>query len=120
MEINTKFRSINGFTVGNEDGIVVKLLTPCGLEYSNGHDSILLSMDESYDIDMVLTFLVYLPEKIRWRNSGEALLKEGTNQMKQHIRAALRMFGEFTLFIPRDPSEIENVRTRSEEDYYIH
>jgi hypothetical protein len=100
---SSTFKIVEGNKAANAEGISVTLTGPFALLYKetrkDGERSIQFVLDSTFAQDTVLTYLIKVPEKLSWIETGTLLNAAEFSALKTNVTEALKEFQGIALFI---------------------
>ena len=119
MKSNHEFVLADGQTAASSSGVSVEFTGPFALVYKEKDRSIKFRIDNTFALDLVLTYLVYMPERPAWRESNQALNERELKTLRKIVVEALKLFNGIPLFIgPKTPNAPR--KTSPEGCSYVH
>jgi len=120
MKLNNEFIRTDNHTVTGSKGVSVELTGPFALVYREKNRSIKFKIDNTFALDVVLTYLLYPPLHLVWRETGEHLTEQEFITLRRNIVEELKLFNGIALFITPKELSFPTVRASSQETSYVH
>lgn len=116
MSEHVGFTRTDGQTLVGPNGVVVEIPGPFALVYRERERSVRFRIEDTYIFDVVLTYLIYAPERLVWQETGVEVTREDFKILRRNVVEALKLFNGIGLFIA--PSGAPLVSEEATEHVY--